>query len=196
MNIAVFASGNGSNFQAIADAVKEGRLKADIKLLVCDKPEAGVVERASQAGVPVFCFRPKSYENKAAFEKEIVEELESRQVEIIALAGYMRLIGDTLLHAFDRRIVNIHPSLLPAFQGKDAIGQAWKAGVKVTGVTIHWVDAGIDTGEIIAQQPIDIKESDSLRSLTAAIQAEEHRLYPDTLQRLTSSISRRESEKI
>ena len=125
--IAVFASGNGSNFQSIADAIKAGNLEAEICLVVCDKEGAFVLERAKQENVETFCFSPKSYPNKEAFEAEILEKLREYEIEFIVLAGYMRLIGPTLLQAYSHRMVNIHPSILPAFPGKDAIGQAFQA---------------------------------------------------------------------
>lgn len=184
MNIAVFASGSGSNFQAIVDAVKQGELDAKVALLVCDKPGAYVEERAKAAGVPVFCFNPKSYNGKADFEQAIRKELKARDVELIALAGYMRLIGEVLLHAYPRRIINIHPSLLPAFPGLDAIGQAFDAGVKLTGVTIHFVDEGMDTGPIIDQEAVRIHHTDTRETVQKKVQAIEHTLYPATLQQL------------
>ena len=179
--IAVFASGNGSNFQSIADAASTGSLDAEIALVVCDRPGACVIERAKKEGIELFLFSAKDYETKAAFESEIVKRLQERDVEWIALAGYMRLIGDTLLQAYPERIINIHPSLLPSFPGKDAIGQAFDAGVKVTGVTIHYVDEGMDTGPIIAQRAVVIKESDSKEELQKRIQETEHELYPQGL---------------
>ncbi|AOM83960.1 Phosphoribosylglycinamide formyltransferase [Salisediminibacterium beveridgei] len=186
MTIAVFASGSGSNFQAIVDAVANGELDAKIGLLVCDKPEAYVVERAEKAGVPVFSFNPKAYNGKADFEQAILNELKSRNVELIALAGYMRLIGEVLLQAYPRRIINIHPSLLPAFPGLDAIGQAFDAGVKLTGVTIHYVDEGMDTGPIIDQEAVRIHPSDTRESVQKKVQAIEHTRYPATLQQLSA----------
>ncbi|MDQ0300473.1 phosphoribosylglycinamide formyltransferase-1 [Salibacterium salarium] len=186
MKLAVFASGSGSNFQAIADAIQENRLEAEISLVVCDKPEASVISKAEALNIPVFAFHPKSYENKAAFEIDIISKLEENKVDLIVLAGYMRLIGSTLLEAYHDRIINIHPSLLPAFPGKDAIGQAWESGVKVTGVTVHYVDEGMDSGPIIAQEAVYVKETDSLSSLTKAIQSIEHRIYPDTIQWLNN----------
>ncbi|KZE52964.1 phosphoribosylglycinamide formyltransferase [Rossellomorea marisflavi] len=182
--IAVFASGSGSNFQSIVDEIDSGTLEADVRLLVCDRPGARATERAEAAGIPVFSFRAKEYESKEAFEREIIRELEAAGVEFIVLAGYMRLIGPTLLEAFGGRIVNIHPSILPAFPGKDAIGQAFDGGVKVTGVTIHYVDAGMDTGEIIAQEAVTVEEDETRESLQRKIQAVEHRLYPATLRDL------------
>lgn len=186
--ISVFASGSGTNFQAIIDAIEEGYLPAAIRLLVCDKPEAKAIERAKAHGIDVFSFSAKEYESKEAFEKDILTELQKRDIEFIALAGYMRLIGPTLLQAYTGKIVNIHPSLLPSFPGKDAIGQAYSAGVKVTGVTIHHVDAGMDTGPIIAQEAVTVDEEDTKDTLTKKIQAVEHRLYPSTLRQLFNSM--------
>ncbi|OIJ13670.1 phosphoribosylglycinamide formyltransferase [Anaerobacillus alkalilacustris] len=180
--IAVFASGSGTNFQAIIDATLSGHLKAEIALLVCDKPNALAIERAEKHNIEVFQFLPKNYENKEAFENEILNKLQALNVEWIALAGYMRLIGPTLLKAYEGRIINIHPSLLPSFPGKDAIGQAYDAKVKVTGVTIHFVDEGMDTGPIIAQAPVFIEENDSIEEVRSKIQTVEHKLYPEVLE--------------
>lgn len=176
--IAVFASGSGSNFQAILDA----QLKAEVSLLVCDKPQAFCVERAKAAGVPTFVFQAKDYASKEAYEREILDALNG--VDLIVLAGYMRLIGPTLLQAFEGKIVNIHPSLLPAFPGKDAIGQALEAKVKVSGVTVHFVDAGMDTGPIIAQKAIELSEDETKESLQTKIHQIEHELYPKVIQGL------------
>lgn len=184
--LAVFASGSGTNFQAIVDAVKEGRLKAEICLLVCDKPGAYAIERAKNEGIPQFVFRAKDYANKAEYEEAILKELNANEVEFIVLAGYMRLIGTTLLKKFEGRIVNIHPSLLPAFPGKDAIGQAFGAGVKVSGVTVHYVDEGMDTGPIIAQKAVEIAEGETRESLEEKIHRVEHQLYPAVLQKLVN----------
>ncbi|KKI91406.1 phosphoribosylglycinamide formyltransferase [Bacillus sp. SA1-12] len=184
--LAVFASGNGSNFQAILDQIQNGPLEAEIALVVCDKPEAGVIERAKKADIPVFSFVPKEYESKAHFEADILAALHQHQIDLVILAGYMRLIGPTLLGAYTNKIVNIHPSLLPAFPGKDAIGQAFQAGVKVTGVTIHFVDAGMDTGPIIAQQAIDITNDDTVETIADKVHKVEHALYPKVIKELVS----------
>jgi phosphoribosylglycinamide formyltransferase-1 len=183
-NIAIFASGSGTNFQAIVDAAKNGSIPARVALLVCDKPGAKVIERAERERIPTFVFSPKDYASKAEFEQAILEQLRKHQIEFIALAGYMRLIGPTLLAAYEGKIVNIHPSLLPAFPGKDAIGQAYRAGVKITGVTIHYVDEGMDTGPIIAQRAVPIDEGESLAQLEARIHEVEHELYPAVLKTL------------
>ncbi|MBA2876840.1 phosphoribosylglycinamide formyltransferase [Thermaerobacillus caldiproteolyticus] len=182
--IAIFASGSGTNFQAIVDAARKGDLQAKVSLLVCDRPGAKVIERAKQEHIPSFVFRPKDYASKADFEQEILTQLKEKEVEFIVLAGYMRLIGPTLLAAYEGKIVNIHPSLLPAFPGKDAIVQAYRAGVKITGVTVHYVDEGMDTGPIIAQRAIPIHEGESLEQLETRIHELEHQLYPSVLKTL------------
>ncbi|MDX8362850.1 phosphoribosylglycinamide formyltransferase [Cytobacillus sp. IB215316] len=183
-NIAVFASGSGTNFQAIVDAVYNGHLEANVKLLVCDKPHAKVIQRAQQANVNVFSFSPKGYDNKESFEKEIVLILKENDVDFIVLAGYMRLVGSTLLSAYSGNIVNIHPSLLPAFPGKDAIGQAFRAGAAKTGVTVHYVDEGMDTGPVIAQEELHIHAGETIESIEERIHQIEHQFYPNTLQKI------------
>ncbi|PLR99204.1 phosphoribosylglycinamide formyltransferase [Bacillus sp. T33-2] len=182
--IAVFASGSGSNFQAIADAIKAGKLNAKIGLLVCDRPEAFVVERAGVEQIPLFVFTPGDYPGKKAYEEVILQELKGKEIDFIVLAGYMRLVGATLLNAYEGRIVNIHPSLLPAFPGRDAVGQAIAAKVKVSGVTIHYVDEGMDTGPIIAQQAVQISDEETKSTLQDKIQQVEHRLYPEVLEQI------------
>lgn len=179
--IAIFASGSGSNFKAIVDSINQGKIQAEISLLVCDKSNAKVVTRAKQENIPTFVFAAKDFKSKADYEKLILEKLVEQQVEFIVLAGYMRLIGGTLLHAFEGKIINIHPSLLPHFPGLDAVGQALAARVKETGVTVHFVDEGMDTGPIIAQRRIGILPNDTKESLEIRIHTIEHALYPETL---------------
>lgn len=180
--IAVFASGSGSNFQAIAESIERGELNARIELVVTDKPGAFVVTRAQQFNIPVLELAPKTFASKAHYEQAIVDALQEKSIEWVVLAGYMRLIGETLLTAFPNRIVNIHPSLLPSFPGKDAIGQAVEHGVKVTGVTVHFVDAGMDTGPIIAQVAVDV--AGSREETETRIHQAEHKLYTATLKQL------------
>ncbi|WP_455660422.1 phosphoribosylglycinamide formyltransferase [Pradoshia sp.] len=182
--IAVFASGSGSNFQAIVEAVRAGDLHVTIEMLICDQPEAFCVTRAEELGVPALTFRPKDYPSKTAYEADVLAALREKGVEWIVLAGYMRLIGPALLEAYANRIMNIHPSLLPAFPGKDAVGQAIAAGVKVSGVTIHYVDAGMDTGPIIAQEAITIEDGDTAARVHEKIQQVEHRLYPFIIEKV------------
>lgn len=183
VRIAVFASGSGSNFAALNKACSVGDIPADIVLVVTDKPDAFVVERAKQANISVVALRPRDFATKQAYEQAILDALEEAQVEWLILAGYMRLIGSVLLNAYPERIVNIHPSLLPSFPGKDAIGQAVAAGVKVTGVTVHLVDEGMDTGPILAQRAVDVVDNDAQKT-AYAIHATEHELYAETLKDL------------
>ncbi|MDN7243641.1 phosphoribosylglycinamide formyltransferase [Planococcus sp. N028] len=181
--IAVFASGNGSNFQAIADAIQAGKLDAELVLAITDRPAAFVVERARRLGIESFSFVPSQYDSKQLYEEMLKEKLFEHGVEWLVLAGYMRLIGPVLLDAFENRIINIHPSVLPAFPGKDAIGQTLAAGAEKAGVTVHYVDAGMDTGSIIAQQSFPIAGR-KREAVEAEIHKIEHELYPATLQRL------------
>lgn len=178
LRIAVFASGQGTNFQAIVDAVREGKLDVSIELLVCDKPSAPVIQRASAAGVDAFVFKPKDYPSREAYEEEIILELRKRQVDLIVLAGYMRILTSTLVEPFYGKMINIHPSLLPSFPGVNAIGQALQHGVKVTGVTVHFVDGGLDSGPIIAQSAVEIKEDDNEETLAARIHQSEQQMLP------------------
>lgn len=194
--IAVFASGTGGNFQALVDAQREGRLGGGaIELLVTDKPEARVTERAKTAGVPCLALRPKDFADRAAYEREIVAELKRREIGLVVLAGYMRLITPVLLEPYAGKIVNIHPSLLPAFPGKDAIGQALEYGVKLTGVTVHFVDGGMDTGPVIAQRSVPVQENDTHELLSARIHEVEHVLYPEVVAALAAGRVRLDGRK-
>ncbi|NJJ40509.1 phosphoribosylglycinamide formyltransferase [Paenibacillus apii] len=180
--IAVFASGQGSNFAALAQAQREGRLGGGvIELLVSDRPEAPVAQRAQEAGIPSLLLRPKDFDSREQYEARIVEELKQRDIGLIVLAGYMRLITPVLLAPYEGRIVNIHPSLLPAFAGKDAIGQALDYGVKLTGVTVHFVDGGMDTGPVIAQRALAVEDGDTADSLAERIHRIEYELYPEVV---------------
>jgi phosphoribosylglycinamide formyltransferase 1 len=183
-NIAVFASGNGTNFQAIIDAIHAGRLDARINLFVCDRPNAYSIKRAEENHFPSFVFQSKNYGSKEEYETEILHELNKQNIELIVLAGYMRLIGNVLLREFEGKIINIHPSLLPAFPGKDAIGQALRAETDVTGVTVHYVDEGMDTGPIIEQRKVMVEKTDTMESLQDKIHKVEHILYPEVLRKL------------
>lgn len=184
--IAVFASGSGSNFEAIAAACADGRLAARIALLVCDKPGAAVCDRAARYGIETFVFDPHDFPAKAAYEREIVQRLDAAGVRLVCLAGYMRLVGDVLLGAYAGRILNIHPSLLPAFKGAHAIRDAFDYGVRVYGVTIHRVDATLDGGPIVAQRAFDYDGRDP-DELERRIHAVEHALYVETIGKLLTS---------
>ncbi|TSB45627.1 phosphoribosylglycinamide formyltransferase [Alkalicoccobacillus porphyridii] len=187
MRIAVFASGTGSNAEALIKAATEHHLGGEVVLLVSDKPGAGALTKAEDYGVKTLALAPKSFASKAAYEAEVVAHLQDQEVEFLCLAGYMRLVGPTLLDAYEGRIVNIHPSLLPDFPGLDAVGQALAAGVSETGVTIHFVDAGMDTGPIIAQEKVLIEAGDTRETVLTKIQAIEHELYPRTVKEILDS---------
>lgn len=184
MRLAVFASGTGSNFEALQSAVDSGDLSASIELVVCDQPGAGVIEKAKRTRIETLVLSPKSFDSKAQYETRILQHLQEKEIELVVLAGYMRLIGPILLENYPSRIVNIHPSLLPNFPGLHAIEKAFEAGVGETGVTIHFVDEGMDTGPILAQQSVLVTQEDTLESLEARIHEVEHKLYPETLQKL------------
>ena len=186
-NIAVFASGNGSNFEALAKACREGEIGARVALCITDKPGAYVVERAAKYDVPVVEFKPKDYASKEEYEKMLVATLNEEEVNLICLAGYMRIVGPVLLDAFSNRIINIHPSLRPSFPGVDAIGQALEYGVKVFGVTIHYVDETLDGGKIIDQASLHYDGADR-DVLEPMIHDLEHKLYVATVARLIRNL--------
>ena len=181
--IAIFASGYGSNFEAIATATLAGVIPAEVALMVCDKPQARVVEVAQRMGIPSFVFSAKEYASKADYERDIVSRLREAEVELICLAGYMRIVGEELLSAYEGHIINLHPSLLPAFKGARAIEQAMEYGVKVFGASIHYVDSSLDGGRIIAQRAIEY-DGDSIEEVTAKIHSIEHELYIQTISKL------------
>jgi phosphoribosylglycinamide formyltransferase-1 len=182
--IAVFASGNGSNFQTIINEIEKENLIAEVAVLVTDKPGCFAAERAQNHNIPVFSFNPKNYSSKEEYEKEIASFLIEKEVSLVVLAGYMRLIGEVLLSVFPNRIINVHPALLPAFPGKNGIQQAYDYGVKIFGVTVHYVDAGIDTGKIIAQESFQATGTETLQEIEQKIHAIEHQLYPKVIQEI------------
>lgn len=181
MRVAILASGNGSNFEALAHQFQAGLLPGELAFVFSDHHDAYVLERARRLNVRAFSFEVKEFENKAAYEEALLQLLQEQQIDLIVLAGYMRIIGQTLLSHYSNRILNIHPSLLPSFPGLHGIKDAYEYGVKVTGVTVHLVDDGVDTGPIIAQEPVMILPEDSLEFLEEKIHQTEHRLYPKVL---------------
>lgn len=184
-NIAIFASGNGSNFEKIMENIQVGHLtNIEVTALYTDKPDAFAIERARRFRLPVHIFQMGAFDDKEHYETELLKQLHRDKVEWIILAGYMKLIGPTLLNAFEGKIINIHPSILPSFPGKDAVGQALNYGVKVTGATVHFVDSGMDTGTIIDQMSCPILEDDSRDTLQLRIQNLEYELYPRVIKKL------------
>lgn len=188
MKLAVLASGNGSNFEAIVQAVEAGKIPAEIVLLFADHHDAYVLERAKNHHIPFASFELKEFENKQTYEKALLELLAEHQVELIILAGYMRIIGQGLLEAYPNRIVNIHPALLPNFPGLHGIRDAYKAKVSETGVTVHYIDSGVDTGPIIAQEVVQVDPADSLEQLEEKIHQVEHQLYPRVIAEIVKEI--------
>ena len=177
-NIAVFASGRGSNFNAIALAVKGGALKINLALLVCDKPGAPVLNKAKKYGVKAVLVKRGDFSDKKSFEDKIMQYLKESKVDLIVMAGFMRMLSPELVRRYKNRIINIHPALLPSFKGTGGINDAFNYGVKVAGVTVHFVDEEMDHGAIILQRAVNIEERDNLKSLERKIHKIEHELYP------------------
>lgn len=182
IRIGVLISGSGSNLQAILDGCREGRIEGRVEVVISDKADAYGLERAKKAGVEAIFLDPASYESKGAYNQALAETLKERQVDLVCLAGYMRIVRKPLLEAFAGRILNIHPSLLPAFPGLDAQRQALEHGVKVAGCTVHFVTAGMDEGPIIKQASVPVLENDTVESLRDRILEQEHRIYPEAVQ--------------
>ena len=180
-NIAVFASGRGSNFSAIAAAIKNKKVRANLALLVCDNPKAFVLKKAQKAKVKTVLVRRPDFSSKKYFEAEIINRLKENKIDLIVLAGYMRILSAEFVNKYRGRIINIHPSLLPAFKGEHGIKDAFDYGVKVTGVTVHFVDEHMDNGAIMVQQALTIKVKETIAALEARIHKIEHKLYPEAI---------------
>jgi len=181
IKIAIFASGRGSNFNAIAKAVKSGLIKARLALLVCDNPEALVIRKAERMGIKVALVQRKDFTSKKDFETRIIAHLKAQDIGLIVLAGFMRILSARFVGKYKNRIINIHPSVLPSFKGTEGIRDAYDYGIKITGVTVHFVDQEMDHGPIILQAPVMIDESDTLVSLEEKIHKQEHKLYPEAI---------------
>jgi phosphoribosylglycinamide formyltransferase 1 len=192
----VLASGQGTNFEALARASQRMELGGRIALLLTDRPEAPVVERARRLGIETLALPVGRFRTRIEDERPWVEALRQRGIETLLLAGFMRRLHEPLLAAFADRIVNIHPSLLPAFPGLDAIRQAFDHGVRVTGCTVHLVEGTLDGGPILAQAAVEVREDDTLESLTARVHEAEHRLYPWAVRRFLEVPWRREGRAL
>lgn len=192
LRIGVLGSGSGSNFQALLDAIASGSLPAEIVLVMSDVPEARILERAHFAGIPSSVIDCGGHTKKfpLASQQSVADAMMAAGAELICLAGFMRLIKTPLLHAFPKRIINIHPSILPAFPGLEAWKQALDAGVTETGCTVHYVDAGMDTGPIIQQAKVPVYTNDTYASLHARIQEQEHVIYPSAILKIIPTLTR------
>jgi len=180
--LGVLISGRGSNLQAILDAIAEGRLDARVGVVVSNQADAQGLERAEKAGVPTAVVSHKDYDSREAFDEAVLAQLKNHDVDIVCLAGFMRILSSVLVRAFPSRILNIHPSLLPAFLGLHAQRQAVEHGAKVSGCTVHLVDEELDHGPILLQVSVPVEERDSEESLSARILEQEHKLYPVAIQ--------------
>jgi phosphoribosylglycinamide formyltransferase-1 len=180
-NIAVFASGRGTNFSSIARAVKKGVIKANLALLVCDVPGAPVIGKAKRAGVKVALVKRENFGSKGEFEDKIITHLKENSIDLIVMAGFMRMLSPGLVGEYKGRIINIHPAILPSFKGSHGIKDTFEYGVKLGGVTVHFVDEEMDHGPIILQQAVKIEEDDTVESFEAKVHKVEHRLYSQAI---------------
>jgi phosphoribosylglycinamide formyltransferase-1 len=179
--LGILVSGRGSNMLAIAEAIESGQVPAGIKVVISDRPGAPALAAARQRGIEVMTLSRKQYPSQATFETALAAALKDKGVELVVLAGFMRLLSRAFLDHFPQRVINIHPALLPAFPGLDAQRQAWEYGVKFSGCSVHFVDDGVDTGPIIAQAVVPVLDMDTPETLAERILAEEHRLYPQVV---------------
>jgi phosphoribosylglycinamide formyltransferase-1 len=180
--LGVLISGRGSNLQSIIDAIGSGRLDATIAVVIANRAEAPGLARAREARIEAMHVNPREYPDREAYDRAIAGELQRRHVDLVCLAGFMRLVTKPLLDAFPNRILNIHPSLLPAFPGLDAQQQALEWGVRISGATVHLVTSELDGGPIVLQSSVPVLEDDTVDTLSARILVEEHRLYPAAIQ--------------
>ncbi|MFQ5480420.1 MAG: phosphoribosylglycinamide formyltransferase [Thermodesulfobacteriota bacterium] len=181
LRIGIIASGRGSNLQCLINAVEEGRLEVTIELVISDRPGAGALGRAEKHGIVHALVRENEYATRAEFDAEMIKLLKAHDVELVVLAGFMRVLGPAFIEAFPERIINIHPALLPSFPGLNVHRKAIRHGVKFSGCTVHFVDKGLDTGPIIIQAVVPILDNDTEESLGARILAEEHRILPEAV---------------
>lgn len=181
VSLGILVSGRGSNLQAIIDAINDGKLNATIRIVISNKEAAYALERAKKAGIKALFIDPKNFPSWHDYEQQIVSQLKANEVELVALAGFMRILTPYFVNAYKNRILNIHPALLPAFPGGHAQKQAIEHGVKVTGATVHIVDEGMDTGTIIMQRAVDVFSNDTVESLSERILEIEHQIYPEAI---------------
>ncbi len=181
MNIGVLASGSGTNLQAIMEACEKGEIAGRVAVVISDREEAFALKRAAKKGIPAHFLNPKGYKDREAYDGAAVALLQEYRVEVVALAGFMRLVSPYFVRMYPNKIMNIHPALLPAFPGTHGVEDALAYGVKVSGCTVHFVDEGLDTGPIILQAAVEVKDDDTAESLHQRIHKEEYRLYPRAL---------------
>jgi len=194
--LGILISGRGSNLQAIIDAISEKRLDAKIAVVISNRADAPGLDRARRAGIEALYLDHRPYPSRADYDKAVVAELRTRDLRLVCLAGFMRLLGPEFLEAFPNAILNVHPSLLPAFPGLDAQHQAWEYGVKVAGATVHFVTADLDGGPIVLQAAVDVRDDDTAEALADRILIEEHRIYPQAIDIVLDGGWRLEGRKV
>jgi phosphoribosylglycinamide formyltransferase 1 len=193
--LGILISGRGSNFLAIADAIAHHRLNAEIAVVISNRPEAPGLAAAQERGLPTVALISKGLDREA-YDRQLTDELRKNGVDLVCLAGYMRILGGHFIREFHQRILNIHPSLLPAFPGLDAQHQAWEHGAKFSGCTVHFVEEGLDSGPIISQAVVPVLPDDTAESLSARILKEEHRIYPEAIGLVLSGQYRIEGRRV
>ncbi|MEW6276968.1 MAG: phosphoribosylglycinamide formyltransferase [Bacillota bacterium] len=196
LRLGVLASGRGSNLQAIMDACREGKIPAKVAVVISDNENAFALTRARQEEIPAIHVNPRNFPGKEEYERAIVATLRDYQVELVCLAGYMRLVGKTILEAYPNRILNIHPALLPAFPGLHGQKQAVEYGVRFSGCTVHFVDEGCDTGPIILQAVVPVYATDTEETLAERILEQEHRIYPEAIRLFAEGKLRIEGRRV
>ena len=197
MNLAVFCSGKGTNLQAIINAIRKGEIEARIALVISDRKDAYALRRAKDAGIKAVFVNPKDFSCKRDFEVRLISYLKEERVELVVLAGFMRILSPFFVREYKHRILNIHPSLLPAFKGsRNAVRDALEYGVKITGVTVHFVDEQVDNGPIILQKAVEVSEEDSEESLRERIHQKEHLLYPLAIKLVVEGRIRMEGRRV
>lgn len=196
MRLAVFASGNGTNLEALASAAARGDLGGPLVALLCDVAGAPVIERARRRGIDVVLPPVGRFRTRLEDEEPWRAELRARRIDVVLLAGFMRRLHATLLEAYAGRVLNIHPSLLPAFPGLDAIAQAWRHGARLTGCTVHLVEDALDAGPILAQTAVDVRDGDTLPALEGRVHEAEHALYPAAVRRFLTEPWRLEGRRV
>lgn len=196
LKIGVLVSGSGTNLQSIIDRCEDGGLSAQIACVISNNEKAFALERATKHSIPAVCLKHTEFAGRTAYDEELVKVLRSHEVDLVVLAGFMRIITPVFIEAFPNAIMNIHPALLPSFPGLHAQRQAVEYGVKITGCTVHFVDAGTDTGPIIMQATVPIDDDDTEESVSSKIQAEEHRIFPKAIQLYVENRLKVEGRKV
>ena len=187
INIGVLVSGSGTNLQAIIEAIEEGKIAGEIKVVMSDNPDAYALKRAQQYHIDTRYVDFKEFKNREDYDKEIIKTLEEKKIELVVLAGYMRILSPYFIRTYKNKIINIHPALLPSFPGLHAQRQTLEYGAKVSGCTVHFVDEGVDSGPIILQKVVEVSDDDTEESLAEKILKEEHQIYPRAIQLFSES---------